>query len=242
MSKPQHRTEHSSEHHSEEEIYEEIKQEFQVERMILFSDAVFAIVITLMAIEIKVPEFELESSSSEIAHKLAEIIPFLLAYAVSFIFIGIIWFKHLRIFSLVKGYHAKLVAANLLLLFFVSLFPVSVGMVTKTLIHNFLPMIIYFSVITGSHICLLFLSHIILKGGPDIRLNSPKVKEEYTRFLNSKAALVGMIIMFSIASVTYLLIPIPGLKNLCWLSLSCTTLTIKWCKRFMTIENKRVSK
>lgn len=40
-----------------ETIKDEVKQEFQVERMILFSDAVFAIVITLMAIEIRLPHF-----------------------------------------------------------------------------------------------------------------------------------------------------------------------------------------
>ena len=40
------------------EIKEEIRKEFQLDRMILFSDAVFAIVITLMAIEIRLPHIE----------------------------------------------------------------------------------------------------------------------------------------------------------------------------------------
>jgi uncharacterized membrane protein len=40
------------------QLYNELKKEFQIERMILFSDAVFAIAITLMALEIKVPVIE----------------------------------------------------------------------------------------------------------------------------------------------------------------------------------------
>lgn len=233
---------HHADHPSEQEIVEEIKQEFQVERMILFSDAVFAIVITLMAIEIKVPEFEVEASTQEIAHKLSEIVPFLLAYAVSFLFIGITWYKHLRIFSLVKGYHRKLIAANLLLLFFVSLFPVSVGMVTRPLLHNLLPMLIYFFVIISSHLSLLFLTHQVLNGGSEIRYNNPRVAEEKQRFRESKAALIGMAIMFSLSSITYLLIPVPGLKNLCWLLLSFTPLTIKWCKKMLSVETKHSSR
>ena len=46
----------------EEITQDEIKKEFQLERMILFSDAVFAIVITLLAIELKLPEGEIASA------------------------------------------------------------------------------------------------------------------------------------------------------------------------------------
>jgi len=82
---------------NEEITREEIKKEFQLERMILFSDAVFAIVITLMAIEIKIPETVVLNDQT-LPKALLHLTPTLLAYIVSFGFIGSIWYQHLKMF------------------------------------------------------------------------------------------------------------------------------------------------
>ena len=109
---------------------DEIKTEFQLERMILFSDAVFAIVITLMAIEIKFPE-DVKLNQHNLLHELQHLVPVLLAYLVSFVFIGSIWYQHLKIFSLLKDYDKGLVVHNLMLLFFIGLFPFTASLITK---------------------------------------------------------------------------------------------------------------
>ena len=115
---------------NEEITREEIKKEFQLERMILFSDAVFAIVITLMAIEIKIPETE-RLTDQTLAKALVHLLPTLTAYIASFIFIGAIWYQHLKMFSLLKDYDKGLVVRNMLLLFFVGLFPFSASIITR---------------------------------------------------------------------------------------------------------------
>jgi uncharacterized membrane protein len=73
----------------------EIRKEFQLERMILFSDAVFAIVITLMAIEIKLPETEGSHSVDWTLSIFYLLAPTFLAYCLSFFFIGTSWYQHL---------------------------------------------------------------------------------------------------------------------------------------------------
>src|ERR1700761_2107778 len=96
----------------------ELKKEFQVERLIFFSDAVFAIIITIMVLDIKIPETPDAAKLSDL-----DILPKVSAYGFSFFAIGVFWVSHLRIFSFIKDYDIPLLAINLLFLFSVSLFP-----------------------------------------------------------------------------------------------------------------------
>jgi uncharacterized membrane protein len=102
----------------------EHKKNFQLERLILFSDAVFAIAITLLVIELKLPDMA-EMSDRAMAHALAHTIPHLSAFVLSFAIIGIYWIAHHRMFYYVVSYDNRLLWLNLLLLMFVVLMPFS---------------------------------------------------------------------------------------------------------------------
>ena len=101
----------------------EIKKEFQLERLIFFSDAVFAIIITIMILDVKLPEQLIHPSEAESQQAFLNILPKVVAYGVSFCIIGSFWMRHLKIFSFLKDYNVQLLVLNLLFLFSVSLFP-----------------------------------------------------------------------------------------------------------------------
>ena len=105
------------------EVEKEIKKEFEVERLIFFSDAVFAIIITIMILDVKLPEALIHPTEDESKRAFVHIIPKLGAYAASFLVIGSFWMRHLKVFSFLKDYNKQLLALNLLFLFSLSLFP-----------------------------------------------------------------------------------------------------------------------
>ena len=114
--------------HSSHDLFENRKQ-FQLERMILFSDAVFAIAITLMVIEIRIPDLHgaavtENAMRSAMAGKFAEFFGFILSFAV----IGLFWVQHHRLFGLVEDYDNKLLWLNLHMLFWIVLVPFSSGL------------------------------------------------------------------------------------------------------------------
>ncbi len=89
-------------------------------RLEAFSDGVLAIIITIMVLELKVPE----GSSFE---TLKPLIPKFISYVLSFIYIGIYWNNHHHIFQATENMNGKIMWANLLLLFTLSLIPFTTG-------------------------------------------------------------------------------------------------------------------
>jgi len=84
-------------------------------RLEAFSDGVFAIAITLLVLNLAVPEFG-RLGSAGLAGALAQQWPAFAAFGVSFAVIGIIWVNHHAIFHAIRGVDRTLLFLNLLLL------------------------------------------------------------------------------------------------------------------------------
>jgi len=94
-------------------------------RLEAFSDGVLAVIITIMVLELKVPEGRNWES-------LKPLIPKFLAYIFSFIYIGIYWNNHHHLFQAVKKVNGSILWANLHLLFWLSLMPVATEWIGET--------------------------------------------------------------------------------------------------------------
>lgn len=89
-------------------------------RLEAFSDGVLAIVITIMVLEMKVPE----GANFEV---LKTLLPKFISYILSFIYVGIYWNNHHHLFHAIQKVNGKILWANLFLLFCLSLIPFSTG-------------------------------------------------------------------------------------------------------------------
>ena len=94
-----------------------------VVRLVSFSDAVFAIAITLLAIQLRVPEIKHSKSASELSRALGDLSGQFFTYGITFALIGIFWLGHHRMFQHITGHNRRLAELNLLLLFTVSFIP-----------------------------------------------------------------------------------------------------------------------
>ena len=88
-------------------------------RIEAFSDGVFAIAITLLILEIKVPQ----PAAAPLAHQLARQWPSYISYVISFSFIGIMWINHHRLFNHIRRSNHGLMIFNMLLLLGVTFVP-----------------------------------------------------------------------------------------------------------------------
>ena len=94
-------------------------------RLEAFSDGVLAIIITIMILELRIPE-------GETLETLRPLIPVFLSYVLSFVFLGIYWSNHHHLLQAARHVNGAILWANLHLLFWLSLIPAIMGWMGET--------------------------------------------------------------------------------------------------------------
>jgi uncharacterized membrane protein len=97
------------------------------DRLRSFSDGVFAVVITLLIFELKVPRLQEPTSGTELVHAIVKLSPKLLSYLISFFMVGIYWVGHRNIFDAIQRADRALLWLNNLFLLGVSFLPFPAG-------------------------------------------------------------------------------------------------------------------
>jgi uncharacterized membrane protein len=101
------------------------KENITAERLIAFSDAVFAVIVTIMVLELKAPD---DASFSD----LVPLWPTAISYVVSYLFIAIIWINHHHLMRFVGPPTLGLIWINFVHLFMVSLLPFATAWIART--------------------------------------------------------------------------------------------------------------
>ena len=102
-----------------------------MERIVFFSDAVFAIAITLLALEIRLPESESLLDDRELFEQLTGVWHSYLGFFISFMVIGVFWMAHHRKFRLIKRFDSRLMMLNLLMLMVIAFIPFPSSLISK---------------------------------------------------------------------------------------------------------------
>lgn len=100
----------------------------ELERLIFFSDAVIAIAITLLTVQISLP---VNIHPAQLAQAILNLIPQFGIYALSFLVIGNYWVIHHRVFRNIKHYDSTLIWLNVFFLLFIAFLPVPSNVVGR---------------------------------------------------------------------------------------------------------------
>jgi uncharacterized membrane protein len=189
-------------------LHNELKKEFQLERMILFSDAVFAIAITLLVIEIKIPEVE-NPTDRLLVQSLGHLVPKFVGFIISFLFIGLYWTIHHRMFGFVTSYDSILLRLNLFFLFFIALLPFSTGFYSEyagVVVRNSLKVPLAFYALNFSAVG--FINYLMWRhiSNPLRKLTEPPIEPVTLKLARFRSLLVPIIFL--------LILPVAFLINI----------------------------
>lgn len=106
------------------------------DRLEAYSDAIIAIAITLLVLEIHVPERHDGAGDGALWHELGQLWPSYLGFAISFTVIGIMWINHHEIFRYIRCANHSLMLLNTLFLFLIAMAPFPTALLAEYLGHD----------------------------------------------------------------------------------------------------------
>ncbi len=191
-------------------------QKMGLDRIIFFSDAVIAIAMTLMALEIHVPE---TVDAQHLHQALIDLLPTVQTYLLSFLVTALYWIEHHRMFRYVRRYDGGLIWLNLLFLILIVLVPFPTDLVDRFGDHDPLVVTLYAALLTltGLSVALMwwYATH-------RRRLVDPDLDPALVRHI--------LLVRLSVPAVFLITIPIawlsPVVAEYCWMAVF--PLTLAW--------------
>jgi uncharacterized membrane protein len=113
-------------------------------RMEALTDGIFAIAMTLLVLELKVPDLPKSASAHEVLQRIGEEAPAAISFVISFLYCGLLWVLHHMAMHFIRHLQMALVWLNLLFLMSVSTMPFSCGLLAHFL-RNRVAQEIYFA-------------------------------------------------------------------------------------------------
>lgn len=170
------------------------------DRLTSYSDAVFAVIVTVMVLELKAPN---QSTFSA----LWPLWPTAISYAVSYLFIAIIWINHHHLMRFVDSPSLKLIWINFAHLFMVSLLPFATAWIARTRLAS-PPVVCYAGLFVCIDIAYNFFERDVLMHADDTEVS------EYRRRLARRRSL-GVLASFTTAMLIAFFTPRVGFVLIC---------------------------
>ncbi|HEY2686369.1 MAG TPA: TMEM175 family protein [Steroidobacteraceae bacterium] len=172
-------------------------------RLEAFSDGVIAIIITIMVLELKVPH------GADFGTLIA-VVPVLLSYVLSFIYVGIFWTNHHHMLHITERITGRALWANLHLLFWLSLVPFATAWMDENHFAS-APVALYGAVLLMAALAYyLFARVLILDNGPDCKLALAFGKDSKTLYsmLIYLSGIAASLFMPSAALIAYVAVAV----------------------------------
>lgn len=182
-----------------------------VHRSEALTDGIYAVAMTLLVIDIKVPDVSRIHSDDDLVRALVELIPRAVAWIISFMVLAIFWTGHHRVFAYVRRSDGHLTALNLAQLAFVTLMPFSSALSGEK--GSLLTSQAVFSVnMVLLAITALLISRYVFRH-PE--LGSPRMPA--ARHQGARLRILGVILISIVAVVIAAFAPWPGMGNMAFM-------------------------